>query len=583
MAVRAPIISVLGHVDHGKSSLLDALRGSNVVKGEAGGITQAIGASIMPLDVIQKRCGELIKKLNMSIKIPGVLFIDTPGHAAFTSLRKRGGSLADIAILTVDINDGFMPQTKEAIDILKSSKTPFVIAANKVDLIPGFKKINNNFLQTFNKQSDEVKTTIETKLYELVGTLHDDFNLQSERYDRVDDYTKQVAIVPCSALEHVGLEELLMIITGMTQKYLEKNLNLDVSGPGKGVILEVKETLGLGQTFDVILYNGTFRAGDEVLVGTLNGPEKAKIKALLMPDPLMDMRDKKSKYKTVKQVHAATGVKLNFSQAPDAIAGMPILGFENEDEAREEIVSQINEASIDTDKKGIIIKADTIGSLEAMVMLLREKNIPIRKASIGNITKKDISDAESNFETDPAQSVILGFNIKEEESTDKVKVIVKDIIYALVDEYDEWQEEIRAKLEAKELDKIPRPFKLELLQNCMFRQSNPCIAGFEVLSGDVRVGINFMDKHGNKISHVKSIQADKESVSIAHKGRQVALSLPGATGGRHLFEGELYYSDINEKDFRHLKKLKKYLREDEKDVLKEIAEIKRKNNSLWGI
>src|SRR5210317_242342 len=140
MSTRSPIVSVLGHVDHGKSSILDSIRGSNIVSGEAGAITQAIGASIIPLDVVKKKCGKLLDALNMKFSIPGLLFIDTPGHAAFTTLRKRGGSLADIAVVVVDINEGFKPQTIEAIEILRAAKTPFIIAANKVDKIGGFRK-----------------------------------------------------------------------------------------------------------------------------------------------------------------------------------------------------------------------------------------------------------------------------------------------------------------------------------------------------------------------------------------------------------------------------------------------------------
>ena len=585
MANRAPIISVLGHVDHGKSSILDSLRNSNIVKGEAGGITQAIGASIMPVDVILKRIGELSEKLKMKITIPGLLFIDTPGHAAFTSLRKRGGNLADIAIVVIDINEGFKPQTIETIEILKSYKTPFIIAANKVDLAQGYRKTNQNFLESLKNQSEQTKTYVETKIYELVGVLHEKFGLGSERYDRVEDLTKQIAIIPCSATESIGLEEILMIITGMSQRYLEANLNLNVSGPGKGVILEVKESLGLGTTLDVILYDGTLKVGDEIIVGSLNGARKAKIKALLMPEPLTDMRDKKSKYKAVKEVVAATGVKLSFSSMPeDVVAGMPLQSVQGDTTQVEQTISnQIAEVTIDTDKKGIIIKADTLGSLEALTKLLKEKDVPIRKASIGNITKKDISDAESNYEENPVYSCILGFNIKQEESTERVRVVVRDVIYALLDEYELFVVEKEKEVEQKEFEKITKPAVIEVLQNCLFRQSNPCIAGIEVLKGTLKTNAHLINRAGDRLTYVKSIQSDKDSISTAEKGRQVAVSLPKVVGGRHILEGEVYYTDITEEEFRKFKSLKRYLKEEEKDILKDIAEIKRKQNPLWGI
>jgi translation initiation factor 5B len=584
MANRAPIISVLGHVDHGKSSLLDSLRDSNIVRGEAGGITQAIGASIMPLEIIRKRCGALMDQLNMKLTIPGILFIDTPGHAAFTSLRKRGGNLADIAIVVIDINEGFKPQTLEAIEILRSYKTPFIIAANKADLLPGYQIHSSNFLASFSKQTEKVQTDIETKLYEIVGKMHEKFGMECERYDRVSDYTKQVAIVPCSALKKIGLEEVLMIITGMSQRFLEQNLSLNVSGPGKGVILEVKETVGLGTTLDVILYDGTLRVSDEVVIGTLSGPKEAKIKALFMPQELTDMRDKKNKYKPVKEVVAATGVKVSCSNIPeDVIAGMPIHSTKGDvAETIKSINSQIQNVTIDTDKKGIIIKADTLGSLEALTKLLKEKEVPIRKASIGNITKKDISDAESNFEEEPMHSCILGFNIKDEESTDKVKIVVRDVIYALIDEYELFVKEKEKEVEARELDKLTKPVIIEVLQNCIFRQSNPCIAGVEILKGTLKTNINLINRAGDRLTNVKSIQADKDSVNSAEKGRQVAVSLPKVVGGRQILEGEIYYSDINEEEFKKYKELKKYITEEDKEILKDIAEIKRKQNPMWG-
>src|SRR3989339_35626 len=171
MTIRSPLCVVLAHVDHGKTSILDKIRGSTIAKGEAGGITQAIGASIIPLETIKELCGKLLERLNMEFTIPGLLFIDTPGHASFTSLRKRGGNLADIAVLVIDINEGVKPQTVESIEILKHYKTPFVIAANKIDLISGWKSSDESLLVNINKQSQNLQHVLDTKLYEIVGKL----------------------------------------------------------------------------------------------------------------------------------------------------------------------------------------------------------------------------------------------------------------------------------------------------------------------------------------------------------------------------------------------------------------------------
>ena len=586
MAIRSPIVSVLGHVDHGKSSILDSIRGTNIVRGEAGAITQAIGASIMPISMIRKKCGPIIDSLKMNITIPGLLFIDTPGHAAFTSLRKRGGNLADIAIVAIDINEGLKPQTIEAIEILRAFKTPFVIAANKVDLVQGFRKTSDLFSLSFKAQTEDIQTKIDTKMYELIGFLYEKFKISAERYDRVDDYTKQVAIIPCSAKEFIGLNELLMVITGLAQKFLEESLKLDISGPAKGIILEVKEDKGLGRSIDAIIYDGSLKAGDSIIIGTMSEPLIAKVRALLLPEALKDMRDKKSKFKVIKEIVAAIGVKISSPDlTDDVIAGMPIIGIrdQNIDELKLSLKKQVSEVAFETDKKGLIVKADTLGSLEALVKLLREQDILIRRASIGNITKKDISDAETSYESDPLHSVILGFNIRSEKSTDKVNIIVKDIIYSLLDEYKLWEGKVKSELEAKELQTISRPAKIEVLQNCIFRQSGPCIAGIEVIEGHIKSGTFIMDKNGNRIDIIKSMQSENKSVNEAEKGRQVAASFPNIIASKKLVEGESYYSDISEQEFKKLKKLTKHLTKLEIEILKEILEIKRKQNPVWGV
>ncbi|MFH1916992.1 MAG: translation initiation factor IF-2 [Nanoarchaeota archaeon] len=581
MSIRSPIVSVLGHVDHGKSSLLDAIRGSNIIATEAGAITQAIGASIIPLDVIQKKAGILLASLKMDFTIPGLLFIDTPGHAAFTSLRKRGGTIADIAIIVIDINEGFKPQTIEAIEILRASKTPFIIAANKIDLIPGYRKHDDSFIKDIAQQASNVQELLDRKIYMLLASLHEKFGLACERFDRAD-FTSQVAVVPISAKQHIGIPEILMVLTGLAQKYLEKELKLEVKGPAKGTILEVKEEKGLGTTLDVIIYDGTLKANDIIVIGGIDAPVVSKVRALLLPEDLSEMRDKKTKYKHAKEVVASCGVKISAPDLKDAIAGMPLRSATQETlaAAKEEVQKEVKEALIQTDKDGIIIKGDTLGSLEALTLLLREKKIPIRKASIGPIGKKDISDAESA--KDQLLSVILGFNIPAAESTEKVKVITGPIIYQIIDDLLAWRESQKKAIEEKELDTLVRPCKLEILRNCIFRQSNPCVIGIEVVAGNLLPGIPLM-KEGRGIGRIKNMECDNIHLSKAEKGKQCAISLPDVTAGRQVNEGDVLYSDVPEEDFRKMKKLAQYLKEEEKQILREIAEIKRKENIVWGI
>ncbi len=584
--IRSIICSVLGHVDHGKSTVLDNIRNSSIVATEAGAITQAIGASIIPLKVLKKICGPLLESLKMQFTVPGILAIDTPGHAAFTNLRKRGGNLADIGILVVDINEGFKPQTEEAVEILKTYKTPFIVAANKIDLLPGWQtKKDNLLLKSISLQKPEVVQKIETKMYELVGKLHE-LGFEAERFDRVTDYTKQIAIVPVSAKTGEGIPELLMVLTGLAQKFLEQCLKCNVKGPAMGTILEVKEEKGLGTTVDAIIYDGTLKVNDTIVIGGLDKPVVTKVRALFEPAPLAEMRDKKSKFKSVKKVVAATGVKISAPEIQEVVAGMPLRSTtqQNLEKVKREIQLEVGEVLIETDKEGIIIKADSLGSLEALIGVLKQKSIPIRRASIGNITKKDLMEAESNFEKDPLKSAVMGFSVVDDSgaSSKNVKVLTNNVIYKLLEDFDKWQVKVKQRMEAAELDKLTRPCKIEVMKGYVFRQSNPAVVGVDVLVGVLKTGTALMKKDGKEITTVKSMQHEKESINTAEKGKQVAAALNKVTVGRQINEGDILYSSIPEPEFREMKKYKKHLKPDEIALMKEIAEIKRKDKDMWG-
>lgn len=603
--LRSVICTVLGHVDHGKSSILDKIRGTSFVQSEPGQITQSIGASIVPVSVIKKLCGPLLQQLKLNLTIPGLLLIDTPGHAAFVSLRKRGGVLADIAILVIDLNEGFMPQTLEAIDILKNYKTPFVVAANKIDLVPGWRtdlgssgdSISNELLLAkISKQQQPVQDEIDKRLYNLVGKFAE-LGFDSDRFDRVSDYRKQLAIIPCSAKSGDGIPELLVVISGLAQRFLETELNFTPDSAAKGTVLEVKQEKGLGATVDVIVYDGSLQKNDTVVIGGLEGPVVTKIKALLEPQPLSEMRDKKAKFVQVDSVVAATGVKIVGSGIESAVAGMPVVsvyGSITLESAKAMVQKEIEEFSLAVDDSGIVIKADTLGSLEALMKLLHEKGVSVKAVSIGDISRKDIADAESSIESNPLNSAILGFNVSLSSDIGgsvppSVKVITGKIIYSIMDEFLAWQQEEKQRQESKSLERLTRPCKIQLLRGYTFRQSNPAIVGVEVIAGTLAVDVQLMKaisvpgEMAKPLTTVKEIQLEKENVTTAEKGKQVAVSLEKVVIGRQLNEGETLLSFIPEDDFRRLKEFKQYLSADEIDLLREIAELMRKENPVWGI
>ena len=579
--IRSPICTLVGHVDHGKTTLLDSIRGTTLAEREPGRITQHIGATEVPLSTIKKLCGKLIDSLKIDLTIPGLLFLDTPGHKAFVSLRKRGGNLADIAILVIDVLEGIKPQTLESIEILKNSKTPFVIALTKIDLISGFKDNKTSLLQNIESQADNVKKELDTKLYTIVGELYERFQLNVERFDRVEDYTKKIAIIPVSSKLKVGLPELLMVLTGLTQKYLENKLKIDIKGPAKATILEVKEAPGLGIAIDVIIYDGTIKVDDTILIGSLENPIKTKVRSLLKLAPLSEIRDKKSKFSKVDEVTAAAGVKITAPGLDNVLSGMPlrVVGKDFK-KAEKEIKEEIEDVIIETEKDGIIVKADTLGSLEALDNILKERNLIIKKASLGNITKSDIAEASSS--QNPLNRVVLGFNVKSDEDSKDIKVITNEVIYKILEDYDKWSEHENKRLKKEKLSKLRSLCKIQIMPGFVFRQNNPAVVGVEILLGKLKPNTPLM-LNGKEITSAKSLQLEGENIEEAEKGKQVAVSLPGVTIGRQVKEGDILYSLVNESDYREFKKIKDFLDKDSIEILKEVADMKRKENAVWGV
>jgi translation initiation factor 5B len=579
---RQPIVSVLGHVDHGKTSFLDYIRGSSVADRESGAITQHIGATEIPIKDIYRVCGDLLKQKNFTL--PGLLFIDTPGHHAFTTLRARGGSIADLAVLIIDINEGFKPQTFESINILKQYKTPFVIAINKIDKISGWKKSNQLLAKRTSTQRPNVISIFEKKLFEIIGTLYEN-KLQADLYYKIKDFRKTIALIPISSKTGEGIPELLMTLVGLAQRFLEEKLHNEI-GPAKGSVLEVKEELGLGTTIDSIIYSGTLSCDDKIVIGTKDEPIIAKIKALLKPKPLDEIRDPREKFDNIKEVHAACGIKIVSPDFEKVIPGAPIrVVEENLDEIINEIKNQ-TKIDIELDEQGIIIKADTIGSLEALIKESRQKNIKIRKAEIGNISKRDIVEANATLEE--LNKFLFAFNVKllpeakEELLNSDLKVFNEDVIYTILENYDEWIEKKKNEIDIKRRKDFIHPGMLKILPEHIFRISNPAIVGVRILTGRIKNEMKLINDDGRFVGRIKGIQSENKSVDEASQGEEVAISIDGVTVGRQIKKDDILYTDIPENDAKKLKEMN-LLNIDEKDLLDKIFEIKRKNEKFWGM
>ncbi|MBQ2353380.1 MAG: translation initiation factor IF-2 [Methanobrevibacter sp.] len=590
MKIRSPIVSVLGHVDHGKTTLLDYIRGSTIADKEAGGITQHIGATEIPNDTIEEICGNFISKLTIKDLIPGLFFIDTPGHAAFTSLRKRGGALADLAILIVDINDGFKPQTFEALNILKMYRTPFIVVANKVDMIFGWETHEGvSFKESFNQQAPSVQQDLDTKVYEIVGTLHKE-GFQSERFDRVSNFASQISIIPISARSGEGIIEVLAMLLGLAQQYLTEQLEINENAPAKGTVLEIKEETGLGLTIDSIIYDGVLRTNDEIaLMTSSNEVLTTKIRSILRPLPLEEMRDSKKKFQKFDEVVAAAGIKIAAPNLDDVISGSPLRVLNEEENVEEEILKEIEDITISTEDEGILIKADTLGSLEAIVKLFREIDIPIREADIGDVNRRDIINSSIAFNENEAHGAIIAFNVnvnpnsQEDLENSDVKLFKGDVIYQIIEDYQAWIEEREQAKKKAFYDAIIKPAKFMALPKLVFRQSKPAIVGIESLSGTIKQGQTLINKNGEYVGVIASMEDKGETLPDIPRGQRVAMAIKDAVVGKHFDEGDELYVDVPEKHYKFIEReFKDKLTEDEFETLYEFLDIKRKQDPDWG-
>ena len=591
--VRQPIISVLGHVDHGKTTLLDEIRGTAVALREPGAITQWIGASEVPTYVIQKICGKLIESLGVRVTVPGLLFIDTPGHEAFTNLRRRGGALADLAVLVVDIKEGFMPQTLESLTILKTYKTPFALAANKIDLLHGWRPSPKAcFLDSFPRQRVEVQRSLDERIYELVGKLHE-LGFESERFDRVSDFRKQVCIVPTSAKTGEGIPELLAVLAGLAQRFLERELTVEVIGPARGTVLEVKEVVGLGTVVDTIVYEGKLSKGDVFAVGGLTDVITSRVRGLLQPKPLDEIRDPEERFKYVDGVSAAAGVRIIAPELKGAIAGAPLWVIREElelEQLRRELKEEVERVKISLDINGVVLKADALGSLEALEGQLKAKGVPIRLADIGDVSRRDIVEAATVAKSDPLLGAVLAFNVKvlpdaeEEARLQGVNVLRDDIIYKLLETYEDWSTRKREEVRAKRLEGFIRPGKLAIKTGYVFRRSHPAIVGVDVLGGILKPKCPLMRKDGKPIGEIKELQRERKTLHEAKLGEELAVSIEGAIVDRHIHEGDVLYVDVPREHALVLKReLRDLLSGDELAVLDEIIEIKKRTDPTYGV
>ncbi|XP_044253860.1 eukaryotic translation initiation factor 5B [Tribolium madens] len=573
--LRAAIVCVLGHVDTGKTKILDKLRRTNVQDGEAGGITQQIGATNVPIDAIKEQIRIVKGASDMDLKIPGLLIIDTPGHESFSNLRSRGSSLCDIAILVVDIMHGLEPQTIESINLLKSKKTPFIVALNKIDRLYDWQTMNRKDVRDIIKtQASNTQLEFEQRTKEVIVQFAEQ-GLNAALFYENPDVRSYVSLVPTSAITGEGMGNLLALIVEFCQTKLPKRLMY--SDELQATVLEVKAIPGLGTTIDVILVNGTLREGDTMVCAGTDGPIVTQIRSLLMPQPLRELRVKNA-YVEYKEVKAAQGVKIAAKELEKAIAGLNLFVAHKSDEVdivKEEVSRELKSAlsNIKLQERGVYVQASTLGSLEALLEFLRTSKIPYSGIRIGPVVKKDVMKASIMLEHESQYATILAFDVRVERDAQEladslgVKIFQADIIYHLFDKFMAYREELKQKKREEFKHIAVFPCKLKILPQFVFNSRDPIVVGVMVEAGIVKEGtpICVPSKEFVDLGVVTSIEVNHKTVETARKGQEVCIKIEPVPGeapkmvGRHFEVTDMLVSKISRQS---IDACKDYFRDD---------------------
>ncbi|XWS69181.1 hypothetical protein CRYUN_Cryun04dG0157600 [Craigia yunnanensis] len=568
--LRSPICCIMGHVDTGKTKLLDCIRGTNVQEGEAGGITQQIGATYFPAKNIRERTKEL--KADAILKVPGLLVIDTPGHESFANLRSRGSGLCDIAILVVDIMHGLEPQTIESLNLLKMRNTEFIVALNKVDRLYDWKVCRNAPIRVaLKKQSADVTSEFNRRVTHVI-TQFKEQGLNTELYYKNKEMGETFSIVPTSAITGEGIPDLLLLLVQWTQKTMVEKLTF--IDEVQCTVLEVKVIEGHGTTIDVVLVNGVLHEGDQIVVCGLQGPIVTTIRALLTPHPMKELRVKGT-YMQHKEIKAAQGIKIAAQGLEHAIAGtgLYVVGPDDDLEdikeaAKEDMQSVMSR--IDKSGEGVYVQASTLGSLEALLEFLKTPavNIPVSGVGIGPVHKKDVMKASVMLEKKNEYATILAFDVKvtpeARELADEagVRIFIADIIYHLFDQFKAYIDGLKEERKKEAADEAVFPCVLKILPNCIFNKKDPIVLGVDILEGIARVGtpICIPQKEFIDIGRIASIENNHKPVDAAKKGQKVAIKIAGSNPeeqqkmyGRHFELDDELVSHISRRSIDVLK------------------------------
>ncbi len=470
--------------------LLDKIRKTNVQEGEAGGITQQIGATFFPKVALQEKTLSLGEKYGMiEVKVPGLLIIDTPGHEAFSNLRSRGSSLCDIAILVVDIVHGLEPQTVESLNMLLAKKTPFVVALNKIDRLYGWQQTPDGPCRaSLDAQAPDVRSEFSERCKFVIGQFNEK-GLNAALYWENPDVNEYISLVPTSAITGEGIPDLLMSLVSWTQQHMLERIMFSTFL--QCTVMEVKTIEGLGTTIDAILVNGKLRRGDTIALCGLDGPIFTQIRALLTPEPMKEMRVK-NPYTHHKVLYGAMGVKISAQNMERTIAGSQLIVVGRRDDREdvgEEIageVAAIVRKYLNKDGIGVYVQASTLGSLEALLEFLKKSKIPVSAIGIGPVHKLDVVRASVMLEREAKYAMILAFDVDVVPDAERlakevgVKIFTAKIIYHLFDAFTAHMEAEKQRKKREALARCVFPVEFTMLQKF---NDEPIVMGVQITEG----------------------------------------------------------------------------------------------------
>ncbi|MCW1293535.1 MAG: translation initiation factor IF-2 [Candidatus Rehaiarchaeum fermentans] len=559
--MESAVCVLLGHADAGKTSILDAIRQTLFAYKESGGLTQGIGATEIPIEKINQIAKDLIEKMNIKVKLNSLIFIDSPGHESFITLREKGASVADLTILVIDINEGLQPQTKESLNVLRKYKTPFIIALTKIDTIPGYVNVkSSDFKEFIENQSQKFQNYFYSRLYQIEGEISE-LGFKSDLYYQISDFSKTVAIVPVSSKDKVGIADLLVLMIGLIQKY---KLN-ERPNDNRIFFLENRNEKGIGIVTDSIIYSGIVKVGDKMSFVSEGKIVEDSIKSIFRLEPLSETREHFGKFQSVEEIEANAVARISFrkySPTPGTF------GVSSSSKLKEEV---LNISLPKYDNNGVCINADTVGSIEALRRLLESRNISIAKEKIGPPSKEDVLAALGS-------KIIIAFNVEVDKEIYKYAldkgcyIIEGKSIYKIVEDLDKFLEE-REKNEIKALmNSFTFPGEIKVLEGFIFRKSKPAIFGVRVLNGIIKKNYTLIHENGRIVGTIEDIQDNKKSIDFASKGMEVAISVD-AQFGKDFLEGDLLYNKLSLESIIKIEEILDKLPSDYKEALEKTKKI----------